>query len=150
MIYVFYHSGDVGVRHRTLPFHDLESRQIGLDGVYRVKSMDVAESARHVRQLLRRLYVDLGRPYSHYTSVLLQSDVHAHVNDAYQQVRNAVPAHGHVLEQYDTDRYLDRELVDPRLDPHGLVRYHHALVHIHLVLLGVADENIVTVSKRGG
>ena len=73
------------------------------------------------------------------------------MNDAYQQDRNAVSARGHVLEQCGIDRYLDREPVDPRLDPHVLVQYHHALVHIHLVLLGVADENIVvTVSKRGG
>ena len=148
-ISVLRYSGDAGVR-RTLPFHDLESRQIGLDGVYRVDSMDVAESARHVKQLLQLFYVDHARPYSRHPGVLLQSDDHAHVNDACRQVRNAVSARGHVLEQYDTDRCLDRDLTDPRLNPHVLVRDHHALVHIHLVLRGAVVENIAMVSKRGG
>ena len=87
----------------------------------------------HVKQLPPLLYVDLERPYFAHPSLLLQSDAHAHVSDAYQQVRNAVSARGHALEQYGTDPYRDRGLVNPRLNPHDpvLVRYHHAVVHIH-------------------
>ena len=83
-----------------------------------------------------------------------QSDdhVHDHVSDAHQQVRNAISARG--PGRCDIDHYRDRELGDPRLNRHThvLVRYHHALVHIHLVLLGVVDgdENSEMVSRGVG
>jgi len=107
---------------------------------------------RHVKQLPPPLYVDLERPYFAHPSLLLQSDAHAHVNDEYQQVRNAVSARGHVPGQYGTDHYRDRGLIDLRLNPHDpvLVRYHHAVVHIHLVLHEVVDVNNEMVSKRVG
>jgi hypothetical protein len=72
------------------------------------------------------------------------------VNDEYQQVRNAISARG--PGQCDIDHYRDLELEDLRLNPHArvLVRYHHAVVHIHLVLHGVVGENNEMVSKRVG
>lgn len=112
--------------------------------------MDVVGVVGHVRWLLQLLYVDLARPYSRHLGVLLQSGDHAHVNGACRQVRNATSARGHVPEQCGTDRYLDHELADSRLDPHVLARYRHALVHIHLVLRGAVDANGGMVLKRGG
>jgi len=92
------------------------------------------------------------RPYFVPRGVHHQSDdyVHGHVSDAYQQVRNAISARG--PRQCGIDHCRDRELVDPRLNPpvHVLVRYHHALVHIHLVRHGVVGENDEMVSRRVG
>jgi hypothetical protein len=128
---------------------EFEFRQTGLDEVRRVDLKDVVGVEGHVKQLLPPLYVDLAQPYSAPPGVHHQSDahVHDHVNDAYQQVRNAISARG--PGRCDTDHYRDRELEDLRLNPHAhvLVRYHHALVHIHLVLHWVV-ENDEMVSKR--
>ena len=91
-------------------------------------------------------------PYSAPRGVRRQSDdhVHDHVSDAYQQVRNAISARG--PGQCGIDHYRDHELVDLRLNPHVhvLVRYHHAWVHIHLVLHGVVGENNEMASRRVG
>jgi hypothetical protein len=72
------------------------------------------------------------------------------VNDAYRRVRNAISARG--PGQCGIDHYRDRELGDLRLNPHAhvLVRYHHALVHIHSVLHGVVGESNEMVSKDVG
>jgi hypothetical protein len=129
---------------------ELEFRQIGLDEVRHADLTDVVGVEGHVKQLLPPPYVDLAEPYSAPPGVHHQFDVpvHDHVNDAYQQVRNAISARG--PGQCGIDHYRDRELVNPRLNPHVLVlvRYHHALVHIHLVLHGVVGENNEMVSKR--
>jgi hypothetical protein len=131
---------------------EFEFRQTGLDEVHHVDLTDVVELERHVKQLLPPLYVDLAEPYSAHPGVHHQSDVpvHDHVSDACQQVRNAISARG--PGQCDIDHYRDHEPVDPRLNPHAhvLVRYHHALVHIHLVLHGVVGENDEMVSKHVG
>jgi hypothetical protein len=131
---------------------EVEFRQIGLDEVRRVDLKDVVGVEGHVKQLPPQPYVDLVRPYSAPLGARHQSDVpvHDHVNDEYQQVRNAISALG--PGQCDIDHYRDRGLGDLRLNPrvHVLVRYHHALVHIHLVLHGVVDVNNEMVWKDVG
>ena len=131
---------------------EVEFRQTGLDEVRHADLEDVVGVEGHVKQLLPQPYVDLAEPYSAPPGVHHRSDVpvHDHVNDACQQVRNAISARG--PGQCGTDHYRDRELGDLRLNPHAhvLVRYHHALVHIHLVLHGVVGENNEMVSKDVG
>jgi hypothetical protein len=129
---------------------EFEFRQTGLDEVRRVDLKDVVGVEGHVKQLLPPLYVDLAQPYSAPPGVHHQSDVpvHDHVNDAYQQVRNAISARG--PGQCGIDHYRDHELINPHPNPHVPVRYHHAVVHIHLVLHGVVGENNEMVSKRVG
>jgi hypothetical protein len=152
------------VLRRIPPFDDLGLRRFGLDEVRPVDSGDVeVESDGHVKQLPRRLYVDLAGPYSaRPISVLLHLRfVHDYVYQidraVCQQVRNAISAHGPA--RYDIDHYLDLELVDPLLNPHVQFLYHHALVHIHWVLhvdTDVVDGNVGMVSRgvvsraRGG
>jgi hypothetical protein len=144
--------GGAGVRHRVPLSDDLEFRQIGLDEVRLVDLTDVVELERHVKQLLPPPYADLAPPYFAHPGVHHRSDVpvHDHVSDACQQVRNAISARG--PGQCGTDHYRDRGLINLRLDPHVLVlaRYHHALVHIHLVLHWVVGENNEMVWKDVG
>lgn len=154
----------VDVLRRIPPFDDLGLRQIGLDEVRPVDSVDLeVESDRHVKQLPRQIYVDLAGPYSaRQVSVPLHLQlVHDYVYQidrvVYQRVRNATSAHDPA--RYDTDHYLGLELVDPLLNPRVQFLYHHALVHIHWVLhvdTEVIDENGGLVSSgvvsrvRGG